>query len=254
MGIRTGITYAPPKEMANAFDMGRVMQRFWSPFSRHIRGPNLHAYGFGEMFNDIRTPDSDFTCQVNGRVGGAKLVEDFFIVLLCGFDFERVKIERQMAPGGTTDPCQFSGTYVLAHTRPFLGWKPRLIERSVDRCTPSPSCSSGATAENREVCLERPPSAKESFPSLVINVPFTARLEGNVGRISHLVFRSPVIDVITVHESCPETVRSCLQNPEALQALVTLRRANVRPSIITDKTLMGITAKKEAWSSALGIL
>ncbi|RHW70342.1 hypothetical protein DPX39_090061000 [Trypanosoma brucei equiperdum] len=266
MSWRTRVVRCPLQEPHNPFDMGRVMQRFWSPFCKGVKGPDLHTYGFGETFSGMRTHDSDFTCQVNGQVGGAKLVEDFFITLLCGFDFEHVKVERHLTTSGAADPCQFQGTIVLAHTRSFLGWCPQPVTHSLEKC-PSPSeCDAtkvstnninelGNTTATASRCLVQTGGNTEApVPSLILNVPFTARLEGNVGRISHMILRSPAIGVIAAHQCCPAEVGSCLQNPEALQALVTLRRANVRPEMITDRTLVGITAKKAAWCSALGIL
>ncbi|ORC92035.1 uncharacterized protein TM35_000042490 [Trypanosoma theileri] len=265
--------------------MRRVMTRFWSPFCRRITGPDLRAYGFHEVFNSIRTHDDDFTCQVNGQVGDAKLVEDFFILLLCGFNIMDVKLENSSMTDAINDSCNFKGTYTLEHARPFLGWSPTSVNTSSNLkisspllSFPTPNCSTPITntttnttaataftsgdsnSMNSSSCdgdsditavkrrLDAPP------PPLLLRVPFTARLEGSERGISHMILRSPALNLVAAHHSCPPAVRSCLQNSDAMQALVRLRRANVRPDIITDKTLMSIGARKEAWSSAMGIL
>ncbi|KAH9601338.1 hypothetical protein LSM04_000178 [Trypanosoma melophagium] len=276
--------------------MRRVMERFWSPFCRSIRGPDLRAYGFREVFNSIRTHDDDFTCQVNGQVGDAKLLEDFFILLLCGFDIVNVKVENSSVADAICDSCNFKGTYTLEHTRPFLGWSPTSASTLSNLKIPPPlsslptptSTTPVATNTTNITTVHNSTNSTTSYPAtfhistnisisnnsdmsnsnnnstgerrgldvppLVLQVPFTARLEGSEQRISHMILRSAALDLVAAHRSCPPAVRSCLKSVEAMQALVRLRRANVRPDIITDKTLLSIGTRKEAWSSALGIL
>ncbi|KAH8604245.1 hypothetical protein ERJ75_001737900 [Trypanosoma vivax] len=250
-------------------DICKVIKRFWSPFNQSLKGPDLRAYGFVENFNSIRTRDEDFTCQVNEHVGDAKLVEDFFIVLLCGFDFLHVNVERQVGANGAFDPQRFCGTYTLAHTRPFLGWRPLLLEEAPASVSTSLAGSMSFPKEKIDVeasvgnpgattaLVETGAGAKTvcaPSPAVTICIPFSAQLEEHEGKISHMILRSPAVETITAHEDCPVSLKSCLKDPEALRALVTLRRTRVRPDIITDRTLLGIVAKKEAWRSALGIL
>ncbi|RNF09015.1 hypothetical protein TraAM80_02412 [Trypanosoma rangeli] len=240
------------------------MKRFWSPFCRGLVGPNLQMYGFSQVFDSIRTDDNDFTCQVNGQVGGTRLIEDFFIVILCGFDFVDVKVESSSMTDAVRDPCNFKGFYVLAHSRPFLGWAPFVVAPSLeiephdkgsvvssfDRSEPSElqEDSSG----NQLLVHSRNSNAEQ--PRRLLKVPFTSRIEEHEGGLSHMTLRSPIFDVIMGDHNCPATLKHCLQNKEAIEAIVRLRRANVRPELITDKTLLAITTKKESWASALGIL
>ncbi|KEG13658.1 hypothetical protein DQ04_00861000 [Trypanosoma grayi] len=264
--------HTPLHEAHTSLAMRRLMGRFWSPFCRRHVGPDLRSYGFTEVFQTICTQDN-FTCQVNGQVGDDRLIEDFFIVLLCGFDFADVHVEQSSLTDALGHPHNFKGTYTLAHTRPFLGWRPPSV---VPRLAPSSAVEAAAAAAADTVeggiageQSDTPRSAADAAceesvaassllqmsPSVpLVKVPFSARLEGTEHHISHMILRSPALDVITSDANCPATVQRCLENPEALRVLVSLRRANVRPDIITDKTLLGITTKKEAWSSALGIL
>lgn len=219
--------------------MRRIMARFWSPLNRGHTGPDLDTYGFREVFATIRTGDNDFTCQVNGQVGGARLIEDFFLVLLCGFDVVDVKVVKPSLSDVLADPVNCEGTYTIVHSRPFLGWGPP-----------------GAGGDGRSTLLLPPGDGDGPRGRSVrlLEVPFTARLEGSGEIISHMIFRSAVHRTIAAQPDCPATVRSCLESPEALRAVARLRRAKVRADLITDKTLLGITAKKDTWSSALGIL
>ncbi|EKF31798.1 hypothetical protein MOQ_004361 [Trypanosoma cruzi marinkellei] len=264
MSWTTRCFYGPLHEVADPLVLRRVMMRFWSPFCRGLVGPDLHTYDFKKVFDSIRTCDSDFTCQVNGQVGNARLIEDFFIFVLCGFDFVDVKVEKLSVTDVASDPCNFRGAYTLAHTRPFLGWIPSRAAHSLgtapsdnkpDVCNDknidgpgSEEQTSGANSliSSRGLSLEQ--------QTRLLKVPFSARMEGSESGISHIILRSPVVDVIMGSHDCPATLQSCLKSDEALKAVVTLRRANVRPELITDKALIEITAKKESWASALGIL
>lgn len=237
----------------NLLYMRRVMMRFWSPFSRGHVGPDLDTYGFKEVFDSMRTNDSDFTCQVNGQVGDARLIEDFFHVILCGFDVVNVELKKIGAADASVDPFNFEGIYTLAHTRPFLGWRPPTASNRL----PSTAAAGGdgdAPGPKAPAAAAAPVFRGVERGAPLLKVPFSARLEGCERIISHMTFRTTALEVICGHHDCPVAVRSCLQNVEALRALVALRRAKVRADIITDKTLLGMTNRKDLWSSALGIL
>ncbi|RNF25914.1 uncharacterized protein Tco025E_01918 [Trypanosoma conorhini] len=241
-----------------------VMKRFWSPFCRGIVGPELHTYGFSQVFDSIRTGDSDFTCQVNGKVGDARLIEDFFIMILSGFDFVDVKVATSSVSDAVCNPCNFKGFYTLEHTRPFLGWAPPVVAPTPriaprDKRPVVPNADYGERSEMREDIKGKQlqASARDSNAEQerrLLKVPFTSRIEGSECGVSHMILRSAVLDVIMGDPNCPAALKPCLQNKEAMEALVRLRRASVRPEMITDKTLLGITDKKESWASALGIL
>lgn len=95
-----------------------LAERFWSPFNRQITGADVGKYGIATALERITDPAS-FSCTVNGICGNAAVAEDFFVVLLTGFDIEGA----QLFPGAETD-TYLDGCLNLVHTRPFLGWKP----------------------------------------------------------------------------------------------------------------------------------
>lgn len=185
-----------------------------APFKSNVTGADISKYSFHEALRNIAHPEV-FTSQVNGVVGGLPLVEDFFVVLLCGFDIVDIDVKTL-----SIEPAEASGTLRIAHRRTFLGW--------------------------------RPPSEGES----IMDVPLYMRGEAfpcNGEKLSHLTMRCPFAEALR-ERRCPEGVSSCLTNPDALKMLVTLRRARVKPEIISERALLSASRKQERWCSALGML
>lgn len=241
-------------------------------------GPQLSSYHFVESFRALRAPHN-FTAQLNGTLGGAAIMEDLFIVLLCGFDIVHVGIENQHGHSLTdaNDPCSFRGHYILRHTRPFLGWlppTPLLPELSDSMAlSSSPAALGNETAKSLQSVKaidfrQRTRSTPSAVGYPLLHVPFTSHLEGTSDGLTHFVLRTSVLERLASYEGkptatgeghadvveCPEVVAECLRNPEALKMLVALRRANVSPDLITTKTLLGASRQKEMWRSALSIL
>ncbi|KAK7200857.1 hypothetical protein NESM_000144200 [Novymonas esmeraldas] len=301
-------TFARPSAMLSAFPMKRystmecgarrqthdmlrhTVERLWYPFTQGHRGADLTTYRFREHLASLCCPGNTFTCQVNGTPGGARVLEDFFATLLSGFDIVHAGVEgsRGKSLAEPTDLCNYTGLYVLAHTRPFLGWSPSptsLSGATHTGATSAPAATAGVnygfngaapeTASRSAFLLSggvsgsdgatvtmnlgatvaaRGAAARPSVSTLV--VPFTTHVEGLVcnGRLSHLVLRTPVMELLSTCPECPEAVRQCLASRDALKMFTTLRRAGVKPELITAKTLLSATKQNAAWTSALGVL
>ncbi|KAG5492844.1 hypothetical protein JKF63_01424 [Porcisia hertigi] len=275
-----------------AHDMLRhSVERLWYPFTQGRRGADLDKYRFCENLAGICCPGNTFTCQVNGHIGGTRVLEDFFATLLSGFDIIHASVEspHEKTPPTPADLCNYTGYYVLAHTRTFLGWKPtptslraadphpmRLETVAHDRTEPglsntpadatlhSPSLlnelkGAGNRAATKALDNELNATAVHSNTAsnvYTLVVPFTTHVEGLVGHgcLSHLVLRTPVMEILRTRTECPEVVQKCLESSDALRMFAMLRRAGVRPELITANTLLSASKQNEAWSSALGIL
>lgn len=261
-----------------------TVERLWAPFTQGLCGPELRQYRFREQLDAVCVPGNLCTFQVNGQVGKARVLEDFFTILLCGFDIVEARVYQRTAAHAQPDSGNASshdGHYLLLHTRPFLGWKPPQISPPTP-LPPSPAWpdfSALTSAANGGHGIDLPvpsggPAAAFSSLTLggaggsegaaaavplaaqsIIKVPFTSRVECCMAnnRASHVILRSPVLDLIAAQPNCPEEVRSCLKNANALQMLAGLRRAGVKPNIIAAKTLLSANQKNEAWATALGI-
>lgn len=198
-----------------------IVDKFWAPFRQNISGYDLFTkYEFADALKAIAHRDI-FTCQVNGVAGGKERLEDFFLILLCPFDIAKVTFVGD----GVTSPAHQSesaalGAYQLIHRRPFLGWKP-------DDATP-----------------------------LTVTVPFT--MNGEVshhhGQLSHLTLRSPLTQTLRESHRVPSGVVDLLDNADAMKMLVTLRRARVKPEIISERALLSVSRKQDTWCSALGLV
>lgn len=100
-----------------------LCEKFWSPFNKSIVGYDLSKYNFNSTLKDIAP--NGLSCSWNGRMGNGQVVEDFFTVVLAGFDVTGVSL----APGG--DGRVFSGVVQMQHTRPFISWKPTHINMAL---------------------------------------------------------------------------------------------------------------------------
>lgn len=267
------------------------IERLWHPFTMQRHGADMKAYRFPEHLAELCTPGNTFTCQVNGAPGGKRVLEDFFATLIAGFDVVHVNVEsaRGSSLSDMRDMRNYRGYYVLEHTRPFLGWAPtptslrlpaayaRVPDTTADAGTHDDGENGAAAAAfrneedeaaehfiptadaQREVATVKfAPSnflASSQHPSTLV-VPFSTYVEGVMGngRLSHLVLRSPVLELLSSCVECPEEVRRCLHSKEAMKMFTTLRRAGVKSEIITAKTLLSASKQNEVWSSALGIL
>lgn len=211
--------------LVHRFSGENIVQRFWSPFTVGTTGPDLKQYKFEEMISEIVHP-MDFTCQVNrSSVGSKALLEDFFHVVLCGFDIVGVDVQTKSSSVSETHA---TGFVRLVHQRPLIGWKPATL------------LGAGGVPQVAEP---------------LFHVPFVLHGEGctQSGRLNHLSVRLSLAEAAR-NAGCPESVLACLSDAEALHMLATLRRANVNPSIITERTLRSVSKREDSWRSALGIL
>jgi hypothetical protein len=193
-----------------------LAEQFWAPFKQEVRGPDLRRYRFNESIKRLVHPEV-FTSQVNGMVGGVPLVEDFFWTILTGFDIEHVSTI------GSDEATGVTGTMHLVHRRPFMGWVP---------------------------------TADALTGDVTVDVPFYLhgeRAGSHSMELSHLTLRSPLLESLQEVHGVPAVTIELLQNLEALRMLVALRRANVKPALITDRMLRSVSKKQDTWSNALGL-
>lgn len=208
-----------------------VTQQLWAPFTKDVNlsSYDLSKYGFPETLRTL-IHEPVFTCQVNGFVGPAAVLEDFFHVLLCGFDVKDVRIGdiHHQPPPPLNGSFVAQGSFKIAHSRPLLGWKPSHIT-----------------------------NAATDMP-LTLDIPFHMRGEfcadHHEAKLNHLTFKAPLTQCLRDCRDVPRNVVETLESTEALKMLVTLRRARVRPDIITDRALRSASRKQDTWCSALGML
>lgn len=249
------------------------VERFWHPFMAAKTGPNLSSYRFRENIDSMRTPDEDFTCQVNGEVGGVSLLENFFSVLLCGFDISDVFFGWKTSICDPTE-MHYSGRYVLRHSRPFLGWYPPLhsasqgsppgeeIEsRTLNMGTSSQDSLSGDFNSIKNTLPDsglhyasrRGDSIQQSTEFPRLEVPFFMHVEGGGSQelLSHIVFSSPAFLRLSRMQGCPSIVHECLSHSKALKLIAALRRAQVEPNLITAEAVLKAAKSSENWMDAL---
>eukprot|EP00758_Cryptobia_borreli_P005542 Tbor_TRINITY_DN4921_c0_g1::TRINITY_DN4921_c0_g1_i2::g.9985::m.9985 len=90
--------------------------KFWAPVSSGVRGQDIGNYNIMESLKEITA--NDVTCQVNGVVGDRSLVEDFFLILLTGFDVLKTSTTS------TKNDSHYDGDVFVRHSRNFIGWQP----------------------------------------------------------------------------------------------------------------------------------
>lgn len=114
------------------------------------------------------------------------------------------------------DPLLAPKTIRLVHCRRFLGWHPN---DQVSKNTYEVPFTMSITA-----------SKKDLMKDLKFDAPFHETLK---------------------KAGCPEPVFTCLNLPEAMDMMVTLRRARVPPQLITHQALLSVEQKKPDWMRAL---
>ena len=187
-----------------------IVDRFWSPFKQTTTAGHLPG-DMQRVLEELTTP-RNFSCLVNGVLGHSPtLIEDFFVVVLTGFDVEGVKVDKL-----SEQRCMAEGRMTLQHQRTFLGW--------------------AATGQQ-------------------IEVPYHLSMEGcvNGARASHITLRTGFVPALE-QAGCPSNVIDCMAKPEATKMLVALRRAKVRPELISVRALQSATKQQDKWRSALDLL
>jgi hypothetical protein len=71
--------------------------------------------------------------------------------------------------------------------------------------------------------------------------------------VRKVVFAAALSDAL-VGAGCEEPVARCVDSPEAMRMLVALRRARVKPGVVSHRALLSASKKQESWASALGVL
>lgn len=90
----------------------------------------------------------------------------------------------------------------------------------------------------------------------LIDIPFTFEAfesPRDPTKIAKVFYQSDTVARLT-EAGCPQEVTSCLANIDSVNMFVGLRRALVRPDLITHRALNSANKKVEKWQSALGVL
>lgn len=199
-----------------------------------------------------------------------QVVEDFLIFLSCGFDIKSVDCENNV--------------FVLEHARNFLGWKPApaaVPQSPSSYATATTTTTETASSSGSEETVNKNPNLlrlpfemkfelREVVPSL--SRPTNSSSENNNNnsnpdqdvieteqRFSSVKFDCPLVDTLRSQTKCPPEILSCLDadgegGREPVKMVVALRKAGVRPEIISWRALKSATKKTSTWASALGVL
>ncbi len=253
-----------PQEAASigSCSLDEAMRLWWKPFlavpptTGYLLKPyNLHSY-----WSSIVEPD-EFSAvwpqltqgkpQEKGTLSldVCRSIEDYFVVLLSGFDVLDVTWSAQavslshatpsQGPNKSTVQHSANGVLQLKHARTFVSWAP------TDSLIPLPF--SMTLGLKRRPAL--PGDAGEALPNAGVPPP-TVTSEFGVTRVE---FSADLVSTL-LSAGCPQTIANCTQNKDAMTMLMTLRRAGVKPQAITYNALLSASRKQEKWASALGIL
>jgi hypothetical protein len=211
-----------------------AQQKLWSslicaPLAAGLRGADLSAYQpqlFRHPFSHDRSLLSpQFHCCWNGVEGGRRVIEDWLIVLLTGFDLvasEKITFEESSSDGRVW--LRGTGAIVLRHERSFASWAP-----SAD------------------------PSCFEMAYSLAVGGDLQPANEATWQLDRADFFTSIPLDKLLAAQGCPEQTAAVLRSPQALAMLVALRRVRVKPGAITANALLSVSREQPTWCRALGI-
>jgi hypothetical protein len=185
---------------------------FWAPFQSGTVGPELSSYDFTASMKRLAQRDCVYHC--GGSQGGIEVAEDFFVMLLSGFDVVAVDTHSLVQINDHT-ACGH-GHLCLKHTRSFVSWAPSDKEFNV------PFSSS------LEACADS-------------------------GRLTSVAMDTNLVSSLLA-AGCPADSAACVANTESMKMLVALRRVKVKSSIISLNALISASKKQETWASALGIM
>ena len=198
--------------------------------------------------------------STRGVAASSVMVENWFIVLLAGFDImgvrhEPAKFNVTVHDDDSDSCCKANVEDVvwlrLRHARTFLGWAPArpLLQ--------SESSGTAVPGTRDHIC-------DYWFPVVVRAALELDRMTTEVRQCTQLdVDTSAFVPMLLKHGSekltpetsaAPEAVLKCCNSVDAMRMLVALRRANVKPNLISSAALLSATKKPERWASALGIL
>jgi hypothetical protein len=184
------------------------------------------------------------------RTNNPQVVEDFLIFICAGFDIRKVDCENNF--------------FLLEHSRNFLGWKPKPLNLPT---SDSANIGGAEKIENNNPNFIQLPfqmdfnlvadQQKKDDSTSSVDVTTTTT------KFSHVHFECPLLETFQKTGSCPNEVLDCLdnnnintnsQNREAVKMVVALRKAGVRPEIISWRALKSATKKTSSWASALGVM
>lgn len=157
----------------------------------------------------------------------AKVIEDWFIVLMSGFDISSI---------GRTH-------LTIRHTRNFMGWRPTGEEITLPYQLLIVAETSDGAGGRLLFNNAEPDAPDDSTP--------TTHLQ-----MRSIRFRADVAAPLSLLPTSPQLqgTLTCLKTPSALQMFVALRRAKVKPDFINSSALLSATTKAPRWASALGMM
>jgi hypothetical protein len=184
------------------------------------------------------------------QTNNPQVVEDFLIFLCTGFDIRKVDCENNF--------------FLLEHSRNFLGWKPQPLNLT--------SSSNSEDEENKSIQNPNLIQLPFDMDFVVSTTTDAAVADGeqqqqlSTPKFSHVKFKSSLVETFQKTGNCPNEVLDCLDsstnnnnnssnnNREAVKMVVALRKAGVRPEIISWRALKSATKKTSSWASALGVM
>jgi hypothetical protein len=246
------------KELDEMSVSTRLAHKFWAPFiegkvgaqtrvcqyalashwDTRVLCPDLQADALCDNFSwcgyrMVTSPAADRTVAADPTAAAAAtrkklltLMEDYWIMVLTGFDVTKVDLAANQLE--------------LTHARPFVSWartdKTLTLPFTCDIDGLTTSSTSAIGAADAADTTTGATNADDLGP-LATSLHFKADLGAAL-----------------LKAGCPPEIAAMTTNPEAMKMLVVLRRANVKSQVVTYNALKSASRKQETWCSALGIL
>jgi hypothetical protein len=246
---RTGLENV--KEAAQKFQIIGHVQKLMLLQSQNLLSNNDNTSNNNNSLGSSSSSTSSVFTWTDVQTNHPQVVEDFLLFLTTGFDIKSVDCEKSV--------------FVLEHSRNFLGWKPAPVAVSANTSAgPEKQQKEEEVVEVNPNLLYLPFSInfelQEVVPTLqrstTSNESDQEQVVETETKFSKLKFDCPLVETLQKQTKCPEEVISCLSdgNRDPIKMVVALRKAGVRPEIISWRALKSATKKTSTWASALGVL
>ena len=199
-------------------------RQLFAPFNRGTVGYDVARYEFAAALQAVTVPPPPpaTTAQAaTARSFFADNGKDFAVEWQgeCGHATKVIEDYFIAVLAGFDIASIGDGVMSLRHTRKFVGW----------------AATDAAIEVPYQLAIE------------------PARAADGGLRIRRVTFAAPPSDAL-VAAGCDEPVARCVDSPEAMRMLVALRRARVKPDVVSHRALLSASRKQESWASALGVL
>lgn len=251
-GFFSQITSSRPGGLGGADDVPSsefhrgVREHFWRPVNAHAAsankdgtppvGDDVARYHMLEhmqsMMDGSIVPPPRFM-WAGLSTDEPRIVEDFLYFFTTGFDIKRVEVADD-------DNCHF----VVNHRRSFLGWKPAANQLQE---TASPSGSVEGKSKAVEPSIIIPFNMELTAMPRPRNTFQTVRFTWDLGAALRRAASAGLVS------KPPPEVQECLEDMEAIQMVIALRKAGVKSDVISWRALKSATKKQSKWASALGV-